>query len=279
MKKRVLLAVVVVATAAGFVQAQDGLHGVIDLTYQSKYIWRGFDVYNDKSAFQPTVDLDLYGTGFGVSVQGHMANAAENGPGGLGTVNLERWDTTLYYSQRLFGDNWYAINNRVAWVYYTYPEQNSADFDLQELQSAFSFPNLLPIEGLVPTYVLVKLWPSSTNSRVGSPAHAVAANGTASGFAHIFALDYAIPMPGMLPSQPEQVLRLHAEAVYNDGVHPLGGNVDQDWSNAVFGVDTDIDLGHSMTLTPGLYHQITMDDSVNADEDETWVTLSLKYKF
>ena len=86
-------------------------------------------------------------------------------------------------------------------------------------------------------------------------------------------------MPSMLPSQPEQVLRLHAEAIYNDGVHPAGANVDQDWSNAVFGIDTDIDLGNNMTLTPGLYHQVTMDKSINGDKDETWATLGLKYKF
>ena len=62
MKQRVLLAVVVVL-AAGIVQAQDaGLHGVLDLTYQSKYIWRGFDLFGDKSAIQPSIDLDLYGT-------------------------------------------------------------------------------------------------------------------------------------------------------------------------------------------------------------------------
>jgi hypothetical protein len=33
-----------------------------------------------------------------------------------------------------------------------------------------------------------------------------------------------------------------------------------------------------MSLTPGIYQQISMDDSVNPD-DETWVNLSLKYKF
>jgi hypothetical protein len=199
-------------------------------------------------------------------------------------VNTERWDFNLYYQQRLFGDAAYAINHRVGWMYYTYPELDMRDMDLQELHSIFSFPNLLPVEGLVPTYVLVKLWPNSTNSWLGSPAHVLSGalgqrNGTASGWAHIFMLDYGIPMPGMFPSQPEQVLRLHSEVVFNDGVHPAGANVDHDWSNAVLGVDTDIDLGNNMTLTPGLYHQITMDDSINGDEDETWVTMGLKYKF
>ncbi len=269
MKHRVLLAIVVMLAATGIVQAQDaGLHGVIDMTYQSKYIWRGFDLFGDKSGFQPSIDLDLYGSGFGVSAMGHRANSS-------GYELGERWDYTLYYQGHAFGDAKYAMNYRLGWVYYNFPEYDAPDYDLQELQAVMSFPNILPVKGLVPTYVLVKLYPSSENSVV----EGLVAGGTASGFAHIFMLDYAVPMPGILPSQPEQVLRLHSEVIYNDGVHPGGGNADQDWSNAVFGVDTDFNVGKCMTFTPGLYHQITMDDSINDDKDETWMTFSLKYKF
>jgi len=70
-----------------------------------------------------------------------------------------------------------------------------------------------------------------------------------------------------------------SEFAYNDGVHPGGGNVDHDWSNAVFGIATDFDLGGNFTLTPAIYHQITMDKSINPDQDETWVGLSVTYKF
>jgi hypothetical protein len=63
-----------------------------------------------------------------------------------------------------------------------------------------------------------------------------------------------------------QVLRLHSELVFNDGVHPAGGNADHDWSNFVFGVETDFDLGNNMSLTPGIYQQLSMDDSVNPNE-------------
>ena len=105
------------------------------------------------------------------------------------------------------------------------------------------------------------------------------AGGTASGFAHIFMLDYALTVGGILPETPEQVFNLHAEAVYNDGVGPNGANVDQDWSNAVFGISTNIDLAQNIVLTPGIYHQVTMDTSVNDDKDETWVSMGLKYQF
>jgi len=74
-------------------------------------------------------------------------------------------------------------------------------------------------------------------------------------------------------------LNLHTELVYNDGVGPGGQNIDQDWSNVVFGVSTDFDLGNDVTLTPALNHQITMDKSVNPDKDETWLSVSLRCKF
>ena len=265
-KECVLLTIVVLLSVAGFAQAQDELHGTIDLTFQSKYIWRGFDVYGDKSAIQPSINLDLFGSGFGINIAGHRANSS-------GYENSERWDYMVYYGNKLFEDEVYATNWRMAYVQYNYPDSsshNSNSTDLSELHWILSWPNLMPVDGLVPSYVLVKLWPYNSGT-LGD---------NASGWAHIFMLDYGFAVPGILPDT-EQVLRLHSELVYNDGVHPLGDyapNVDSDWSNIVFGIETDFDLGNNMCFTPGLYQQVSMDDSVN-DEDETWVNLSLKYKF
>jgi len=269
MKQGVLVTAVMLLAATGVAQAQEGeLHGAIDVTFQSKYIWRGFDVYGDKSAIQPSVDLNLFGTGFGISAAGHRANSS-------GYELTERWDYTLYYQNRMFADESYATNYRLAWVYYNYPDLRDENADLQELHAVLSLPKICPA-GVVPSYVLVKLWPSSSGSWVGSRS---GTTGTASGFAHIFMLDYGLHVEGLVPEIPEHVLNLHAELVYNDGVGPGGQNVDQDWSNAVFGVSTDFNLDKNLTFTPGVYHQITMDKSVNDDKDETWATFGLKYKF
>jgi hypothetical protein len=274
-KKGILLIAVILLSTGGLVQAQEGeLHGYVDVTYLSKYVWRGFDIYGDKSAIQPSIDLDLYGTGFGINIMGHRANSSkyENG---------ERWDYTLYYYNSLFDDEIYATNYRLSWVYYNYPDMSShtdRSIDLQEINAFLSWPKILPIKGLVPSYVLVKLWPSNSNTLVGRRS---TSGGTASGWAHIFMLDYGLPISteGLLPDTPEQILNLHMELVYNDGVGPNGANADHDWSNVVFGVSTDFDLGNDLTFTPGIYHQVTMDKSVNPDKDETWVGLSMKYKF
>jgi len=278
-KKGTLLIAVILFGAMGLAQAQEGeLHGVIDLTYQSKYVWRGFDIYGDKSAIQPSIDLDLYGTGFGINIMGHRANSDkyENG---------ERWDYTLYYCNNVFEGETYATNYRVGWVYFNYPDNSSHSqsnpaltnnsLDLQEIHTVLSWPKICPA-GIVPSYCIVKLWPSNSGTVVGTRSPS---SGTASGFAHIFMLDYGLTVPGLLPETPEQVLNLHTELVYNDGVGPNGANVDHDWSNVVFGVSTDFALTDDLSFTPALYHQITMDKSVNPDKDETWVGLSIKYKF
>jgi len=73
-KEGILLTIVVVLSASGFAYAQDEIHGSFDLTFQGKYIWRGFDVFEDKSAIQPALNLDLFGSGFGLSITGHRAN-------------------------------------------------------------------------------------------------------------------------------------------------------------------------------------------------------------
>jgi hypothetical protein len=261
-KKAILVSIVLLLGVVAFAQAQEGeLHGAVDVTYQSKYIWRGFAVFGPKGAIQPSVDLDLYGTGFGINATGHI-------PTSSGYVNAERYDYTLYYGNQVFEDETYATNYRLGWVYYNYPDNSSSVADLQELHAVLSWPKICPA-GFVPSYVLVKLWPSESGSAVG---------GNASGWAHIFMLDYGLTIPGLLPETPEQVLNFHSELVFNDGVHPGGGNADHDWSNAVFGASTDFDLGNNLFFTPGLYYQISMDDSVN-DDDELWTTLGMKYKF
>ncbi len=274
MERNILVSVVLLLAVGSFAQAQNSeLHGSVDLTYQSKYVWRGFDVYGDKSAIQPSLDLDLFGTGLGVNVMGHRANSS-------GFEAAERWDYTLYYQNMLCPDQASALMYRLGWVYYNYPHGHNQDADLQEMHAILSLPKICPA-GIVPTYVLVKLWPNSSGSLVASNldlSAGIPSKGTASGWAHIFMLDYPLTVGGILPDTPEQVFNLHTELVFNDGVGPAGQDVDSDWSNLVFGVSTGIDLADEITLTPGVYHQISMDDSVN-NENETWANLSMTYKF
>jgi hypothetical protein len=278
-KEFLLVTVVLLGTICPVLAAEGDLHGTAGVTYDTKYVWRGFTVFGPQSGIHPFVDLDLMGTGLGLNVTGHRANAS-------GYETGERWDYTLYYQNKLgAAEDALATDYKLSYVYYNYPDGSShsrASTDLQELNALLSWPNLLGVKGLVPGYCLVKMWPSNSGTVVGA---ANPNGGTASGFAHIFMLDYALPVAGLTAETPEQVLNLHTEIVYNDGVDPRanGGYKSSDWTNAVFGVSTDFDLGSGMMFTPGLNYQITMEDNPNTgvgpDHDILWASMTLKCKF
>ncbi|MFH1719118.1 MAG: hypothetical protein ABIF19_17320 [Planctomycetota bacterium] len=268
-KEGILLAVVILFGAAGFAAAQDGeLHGSFDLTYQGKFLWRGHDWFGDKSGIQPTLDLDLGGTGLGIQVMGHRANAS-------GFEDWERWDYSLYYGSRLDSGESYVTDWRVGWVYYNFPDAprpghptTGVGADWQELFASASWPDICPF-GTVPSYTIVHMWPSESETAAGAR--------DISGWAHIFAVGYDWTVSGILPDTPEQTLHLSAETMYNDGM--LVAGADHDWSHLLFGISTDFTLADNLSFTPGLYHQVTMDSSINDDKDETWLTLGVKCEF
>ena len=282
MKKAMLLSTVILLVFMSLGYAQEPqIQGKFDLTYSSKYVWRGFNVYGSKSAIHPTLDLFCPTTSMGLSVEGHRANSS-------GYENIERWDYSLYYLGKMFAGEAHEMNFRLAYVYYNFPQQSSHTkggivsptntdpgvFDLHEGHVVMSFPKILGVENLVPTYVLVKLMPVNSGTTVGANSPV---GGTSSGFAHIFMLDYSMPFTCPLTGI-DRKLNLHSEFVFNDGVSPIGTDVDHDWSNAVFGISTSYDLEENVSLTPGFYYQSSWDDSVNPS-DEYWASLSLTCKF
>ena len=280
MRKIILLVAVILFGTIVPVLAQEGdLHGDIGYTYDSLHVWRGFLTWGHHSGSNALIDLDLMGSGFGISTEAHRANAS-------GYEMGERWDYTLFYQNKISADDTYETDYRLSYVYYNYPDMDShtrRSWDLQELNALLSWPNITGVKGLVPRYCIVKLWPSNSDTVVGNDNPN---GGTASGFAHIFMLDYALPIAGLTAETPEQTLNFHTELVYNDGVdpRPYGGYSDSDWTDFVMGVSTDFDLGNNLIFTPGLYHQITMEDNgwtrgVSPDHSITWASMTVKYKF
>jgi hypothetical protein len=288
MRRQILIGAVVLLAAASMSYAQGQgmemtqgpqIKGTASLTYTSKYVWRGFNVFGSKSAVHPMVDLFMPDYSVGFSVEGHRASS--------GYELTERWDYSLYYLGQMFQGESYEMNYRLAYVYYNYPDLSShttGSIDLQEGHAVMSFPKLTGIEGLVPTYVLVKLMPVNSGTIVGANSPS---GGTASGWAHIFMLDYTVPVHCPFTGVDRKV-NFHSEFVWNDGVAPDGGNspvkyglrgpADHDWSNAVFGVSTNYEIEDNLFFTPGFYYQSSWDDSVNPS-DQYWVSLGMSYKF
>ena len=264
-KEAILLTAVILLSTAGFVQAQEGeLSGTVDLTYASKWLWRGFDMLDDKAVFQPSVDLDLFGTGFSLNILASYPGASQ-GDGSVSTVNATRYDYSFAYSCTLFEGEKFATDVKANFIYYDLIDQPDIAADMEELGVGFAWPDLCPA-GIVPSYYVCKLWNARSGSALGEDFE---------GWIHVFGIGYDLETPGILPDTAEQVFNLSAAAVYNDGAG--GGAVDHDWSHIVWGVSTGIEAGPG-TFTPALYYQTSMDDSVNT-EDEFWAGLSYAIKF
>jgi hypothetical protein len=282
MKKGILLVTVALFSVIAPVFAQDAqegdLHGNIGVTYDTLHVWRGFLTWGHHSGINAFVDLDLFGSGFHLETIAQRANAS-------GYELGERWDYSLYYAGATELDQPLETRYIVGYRYFNYPDMSSHtrdSWDLQELYAGVAFPKVLGIPGLVPGYAIVKGWPSNSGTVVGD---ANPRGGTYSGWAHIFMLDYALPVQGLTAETPEQTLNFHVETVFNDGVdpRPYGGYTDSDWTHVLMGISTDFDLGNNFIFTPGIWHQVTMEDDaikgVSPDHDMTWASATVKYKF
>ena len=277
-KEGILLAAVVLLGAAGFAQAQDEALGVtVDATWVSKYLWRGIDLLDDKGAFQPSVDVDLFGSGFSVGVWasyptavGDMNKTAAN-RAGASRVDATEFNYRVAYDMVLDeGEDW-ATAVMVQTVYRDFIDIHSEAADDVEVGVQIAMPNLCTA-GFVPSYYVGKLWPAQGSASVGKADLPVGYNG----WVHIFGVSYDWTIEGLMPDTPEQVITLSAAAVYNDGF--AGGAVDHDWSHALFGASTEFELGEGVSLIPAVYYQSSWEDTVNP-EDDLWVTVGASCKF
>lgn len=265
--KSLLLAAILVGLAATC-RADDGAAKLaidFDATYVSKYIWRGYDLFDDHAALQPSVNLDLFGSGFSANVWGSIPmGSSSNRHHGLEVTDginiLQEYDYTIAYNTSLFQDQFYALDLGVNYIYYDFPKVNSMLVpDTQEIGISAALPNLIKIgdTALVPSYYGGKLWPS--DSHLGFDV--------AGGY-HSFALGCDLPIP-----ETAYALSLSADINYNDGMF----GSDHDWSHATLGISTSVPVGR-VTFTPFLSYQISMDESVNYEE-ELYGGLSVSVSF
>jgi len=253
MGKRILFVAVVLLSAGSLAPAEKGkLKVALDMTYMSKYMSKGAEAYGQQGALFKTIDLDLYGTGFGVKVKHRNATAS-------GYVDKQRFDYRPYYRNRVFQGMSYATNYNISLGYEHYPglARNKANTTFEWI-FAFSWPNIMP-KGFVPSYIAYYEYPAGSNYE----------HHNITGWVHRFGLGYDLNLPEI-----PKPIHLSSEVAYTDG---LGGAA-HDWSYATFGISTGFKVTDNLSFVPGIYHQISMDDSV-ATRDVTYCILSMKYKF
>ena len=131
------------------------IKGTLDMSFTTRYVWRGFNVYGSKSAIHPSIDLFSPDLNFGFNLTVHRANSS-------GYETFERWDYTAYYIAKLFKDEPAEIDLNFGYMYYNFPQQSShtrgdnpiddpagftpdcGTYDLQELHLIVSAPKIIP---------------------------------------------------------------------------------------------------------------------------------------
>lgn len=264
MKKLILLLTLLMSPLAAAGEETPDI--TIDATYVSRFIDKGFDCYrNNHSGIQPGIDVDLFNTGFGVNVRWFRANSP-------GFENDEKLDYRAYYYNSFAENQTFATDYKISWIYHNFPDCHRKAANSQEIEAEFEWPNILPC-GIIARYVVSSEWAAGSKYE----------NHSEGGWTHIFGLGYDLSIPGLLQQNTRQDLHLSADIAYNDGT---GANcnaqentgVDHDWSHAVWGISTEFKITENLAFTPGIYYQVSMDDSVNTS-DECWVSLSLSHRF
>ncbi len=128
---------IVAAVAVSTVNAQPVAVTGVSADYTSKYVWRGFNLFGSKGAFQPSVDMALFGeSGVGLNVWGSFS-------AGSGNEALTELDYTLSWGTTV-GEDATQVDLGVCGIYYDYPKAASSS-DAWEVGVSADMPNLLPL--------------------------------------------------------------------------------------------------------------------------------------
>ena len=241
----------------------DNIDISLDAAYVTKYMFKGYDKYDGKAAFQPSANFD-FNNGFSFALAYSVAGAS--GDSTVSTVNREELKYIASYANSYCIGQCYQADYKLSYTYYEFPDMSSEDSDMQQIAMDVSMPNMLPY-GLIPHYEAAAIW----NSQSGADKAADSLSGN--GWFHTFGLAYDYAMCGFLPNNPEQKFTFTWDIVYNDGY----AGSDHDWSHMTWGVSTPIALGCG-TFTPAVYYQNSFDDSVNT-EDELYAGFTYSYSF
>ena len=255
MKKGLLLTMVLILTNRSLAQSPKEQLGVtLETSYLTKWLSKGSEAYGQQGGIFNSIDLDFYGTGFGINVTHRNSTST-------GYVDKQRIDYRPYYKSRLFEDQPYVTNYNlsVGYEHYYGLDRRNAGTTF-EWVLACSWPKIIP-NGLVPKYTAHYEYPAGRNY----------SNHSVSGWVHRFGLGYALKTPEL--SNP---LNLSTEVGYYDG---LGGkSKDSDWAYMNFGVSTKFKITENLSFTPKLYQQISMEETVSKRKDITYAVLTMTYK-
>ena len=226
----------------------------------SKYLWRGYDVFDDHAAWQPYAEAGW--RGFYVGVWGSFSMSR-------GFENLDELDYYIGYGRTFMeGERW-QIDGSATYTYYDFPNSDSDTGpdgvgDVQEIGVSLSLPRLLPVGDIfiVPSYSAYYDWSGKQGG-----------DDIDNGWFHTFALSTGLPIDSLPLTQEGQTLDVSWDLTYNDGVF----GSESDWSHTTLTVGTSYSW-EWVSVGPSVAYQWSLEDTVD-HEDEWLFGLSASVSF
>jgi hypothetical protein len=259
MRKSIYLLVIVALVTAGLANAEEKeLKVTLDVKYMSKYMSKGVEAYGSQGVVFETMNIDLWGTGFGVGF-GHQSATGTSGPG---YVNSQRFNSSVFYANKALEGERLETKYKVSWTSKNYYGVRRNAKDSQEYIASFMWPNLLGVDGLAPYYI----------THYETPRGSGYDNAAMAGWVHRFGLSKVLNVEA-LPNP----LIFTSEICYNDGYG--SATRDHDWAFMTYGLSSKFKLADNLTFVPGLYYQKTMDQSHTGSNDILYTSLGVKLAF
>jgi hypothetical protein len=281
MKKLTLLIAMIGMTAGAFAMDEVGL--TLDATYMSKYLWNGYDIYDDKGAYEVGVTMDFGETGFygGVSYinalsSGNVYNSTLfSNTGGMPAYNLAEFDYMLGYKSVVLEGEALESTYDLKYVYHDIGDwPSSSTFmngpilvtpadqcDFQEISIYVEMPNL-DLAGIIPHFSVLYTWDGFDG---GTKDTGIGYYGLlGSGWITTVGLSYDLVTDGFTAENPEQVFTFVGDVVYSSSVADFNsttlGSQESGWTHFVVGCQTDFNMFNGV-LTPGVYYQTAFSGS------------------
>ncbi|AQQ69884.1 hypothetical protein SMSP2_00218 [Limihaloglobus sulfuriphilus] len=270
MKKLTLLIAMIGMTAGAF--AMDEVGVTLDATYMSKYLWNGYDIYDDKGAYEVGVMMDFGETGFygGVSYINALSSgnvyAGPMATGGMPAYNLAEFDYKLGYKSVVLEGEALESTYDLKYVYHDLGDWPSGwgapdECDFQEVSIYVEMPNL-DLAGIKPHFSVLYTWDGFDGGTKDTFTGYYGAIGT--GWISAVGLSYDLVTDGFTAENPEQVFTFVGDVVYSSSVADFNsttlGSQESGWTHFVVGCQTDFNMFNGV-LTPGVYYQTAFSGS------------------
>jgi len=242
-----------------------GMEGKVDVefsvTFNSRHLFHGIDMLDDHGVFVPAITMIFGDSGFsGKVLDGYPLSSGFE-------TSVER-NYAVFYTGAFLKDKPLATHYTLNYWYYGKQKVPGRKSDSQEIGTTLFWPNLLSVGygHLTPSYYLGYIWSTKASSNVRE----------CEGLIHVFSLGYDFEISDFWAEGKNQAFRAYGDVTYNDGYG--GVAIEHDWSHATFGISTNLTKGN-WTFTPSVNYQLSMDDSVNIDNEELWCGVTMTYKF